>query len=139
MRKLVTAQGEIRWRELLGVLPPQELIPAASHPQIQLLGNLPLHFPVTRISRIRGNAKGLIFSTESGHQLQILCENIRMIDMLEEQAKLLEHPTWSELAQFMKLPRRAEFAEAAAIEVLQSHAEHTSRIQVLEQILGRTL
>ncbi len=139
MRHLVNDSGDIKWRELLCVLPAQELVSATTHPQVEVMGNMPVHLPITRITRLKSvAAKGLLFVSESGFQSQLMSENPRVLDILEAQTSLLEHPTWTEIVHFLKLPRRIELAETAAHEILLSHAEHSGRIAILDQILERT-
>jgi hypothetical protein len=138
MKHLISDSSDIKWCELLRILPTAELVPATLHPQVQLLGQIPQQVPIVRVARVKAPRTGLLLVTEAGFQLQINSENARVIDMLETQIRLLEHPTWAEVTQFIKLPRRIEMAETAAHEILLSHGEHLVRLKELDSILAKT-
>ena len=78
---------------------------------------------------------GIVFFTEFGMTMQAQSESKVVMDMLWEQLEGLTHPTWSELVQYLKLPRRMDLAEATAKDVLFSHAEQTARIQEVEELI----
>lgn len=137
MRHLVSDTSDIKWCELLRILPTAELIPANLHPQVQLLGHVPGQVAIVRISRLKAPQAGLLLVTESGFQTTLAAENPRVLDMLEAQLKLLEHPTWNEITQFLKLPRRMEMAETAAHEILLSYGEQLGRLTELDAILAK--
>jgi hypothetical protein len=138
MKHLVNDSSDIKWCELLRILPTAELLPATLHPQVQLLGQIPQQVPIVRIARVKTPRSGLLLVTESGFQTQINSENPRIMDLLEAQLKQLEHPTWAEVTQFLKLPRRIEMAETAAHEILLSHGEQLVRLKELDSILAKT-
>ncbi len=126
---VVTAEGRIRWREMLEILPKSECTPLTLHPGLKITGQIPPHIPIGRWDRIRAaNAPGILFSTEIGLSLQLSSEASLLIDMLWEQLDGLDHPTWSELVQYLRVPRRLEIAEATASDVLRSHGEQTQRL-----------
>jgi hypothetical protein len=131
---VVTTDGKIRWRELLDVLPKAELTAVTFHPRVRVVGQIPPHLPIGRFDRIRMPSEGLLFTTELGLSLQIFSDSGTLLDMLWEQLDGLSHPTWSELVQYLRLPRRLEIAEATAGDVLRSHGEQTQRLRELEAL-----
>ena len=133
---LVTSDGRVRWRELLEVLPKGECVPVSIHPKIRLSGSLPPHLPIGKIDRVKSPAPGILLATESGFSLHISSENPVLIHMLWEQLEGLSHPTWNELLQYLRLPRRIELAESTALDVLRSHGEQVSRMKELQDLLG---
>jgi len=56
--------------------------------------------------------------------------------MIWEQLEGLSHPTWSELIQYLKLPRKLELAESTAMDILRSHGEQSSRVKELLDLLA---
>jgi len=140
---VVDSQGRINWCELLQVLPKSELIPLSTHPQIQISGNLPPHLPITRIDKVKTPSPGFMLSTELGLFIHLACggatEGTRapsvLTDMLWEQLSSVQHPTWSELVQSVKLPRRLDFAQSTAQDVLKSHAESVAHLSALGELL----
>ena len=132
---VVSPEGRIRWRQLLDILPKNDLAPMTFHPQVNWIGQIPPHIPITRFERVKMPQPGLLFSTELGMNTQALTENSILVDMIWDQIEGLTHPTWSELVNYVKLPRKLEVAEATAKDVLYSHAEQTSRLRDLEELI----
>lgn len=133
---LVSEAGKIRWRDLLDILPKSECMPIALHSGVRLSGALPPHLPIGRIDRIKSPGPGILLSTESGFNLTITSENNRLLDMLWDQLDGLQNPTWNELAQHLRLPRRLEVAETTANDVLTSHGELSGKLRDLAQLLS---
>jgi hypothetical protein len=134
--RLIDADGRIRWRMLLDVLPKSECVSIALQPQIRVQGNLPLQLPINEIAPIKTPDPGFVLATEAGLALKIVSDSQILRDMLWDQLQGLVNPTWSELLQYLKVPRRLEIAEETAIEVIRSHGEHTSRLNGLVQLLA---
>ncbi|MGK5083287.1 hypothetical protein WDW37_08265 [Bdellovibrionota bacterium FG-1] len=132
---VVTSDGRIRWRELLEVLPKAELTPVTFHSQIRIVGQIPPHIPIGRFDRIKMPEAGILLSTELGMNTQLFSESALLLDMLWEQLDGLIHPTWSELVQYLRLPRRLEIAETTASDVLRSHGEQTRHLRELGEII----
>lgn len=56
--------------------------------------------------------------------------------MIWEQLEGLSHPTWSELVQYLRLPRKIELAESTAIDVLRSHNEQAAKLKEMNDLLA---
>lgn len=132
---LVGDDGSIRWRLLLDILPKSEHVAVSFHSQIRLVGSLPPHMPIGRISLAKSPTHGVILATESGFHLHIGSENPRVVDILWDQLEGLVHPTWHELLQYLKLPRSMELAETTAADILRSHGEQSLRLAEMRELL----
>ncbi len=133
---MVGAEGTIRWRDLLNILPKSECIPATLHPEIQLKGQLPPHLPIGRFDRVKTPSAGILMTTETGMSLHLGCDDSRMLEIISEQLEGLRHPTWNELSQFLRAPRRLDVAVAAAEDVLRVHAVETARQAELRKLIA---
>ncbi|MBC7690325.1 MAG: hypothetical protein H7222_01025 [Methylotenera sp.] len=136
---MVGNDGQIHWKKLLEVLPKSENVPLAQHSQVRVLGSLPLHTPIGRIEKIKAPQPAVLLITESGFNMRIIPESPILLDMIFAQLKDLSHPTWSELSQFVTLPRRLELAETAATDVLRSHGEQSAKLKELSDLLNACL
>jgi hypothetical protein len=132
---VVTPEGKIRWREMLEVLPKTELTSVSFHPRIRISGQVPPYLPIGKIDRIRMPQPGIILATELGLNAQIFSDSQVLLDMIWDQLEGLVHPTWNELVQYLKVPRRLEIAEATASDVLRSHGESTQRLRELGELI----
>jgi hypothetical protein len=133
---MISNTGEIRWRELLGVLPKGECMQASLHPRLQMRGQLPPHVPIDRIERVQMPAPGFLLSTESGFSLHISSDSQLLLDMLADQLNGMTHPTWNELARYLTLPRRLEAAEETAGDLLRSHGSVVLEARGLRELLS---
>lgn len=133
---VVTREGRIRWRELLEILPKAECTAITFSPRVKITGQLPTHVAIGRIDRIRGAQPGILLSTEIGLNSQLTFDSPVLLDMVWEQLDGLVHPTWSELVQYLRVPRRLEVAEATAADVLRSHGEQSRRLDALRELLA---
>ncbi len=133
---LVTSDGRVRWRELIEILPKSECIAISLHPRIRLSGSLPPHLPIGKIDRVKAPMPGLLLATESGFTLHIGSESPMLLNILWDQLDGLAHPTWNELLQYLRLPRKIELAESTALDVLRSHEEQTIRLKALRDLLS---
>jgi hypothetical protein len=133
---LVTPEGKIRWSQLLKILPKPEITAITLHPRVTLTGSLPLHLPIAQLSPTKVPSPGILLSTEAGISMKIHSDMPALLDMIWEQLEGLSSPTWSELLQYLKLPRRIELAETTATDVLRSHGEQTRRIRDLQELLA---
>jgi hypothetical protein len=133
---LVSTEGKIRWSQLLKILPKAELNAITLHPRITLTGSLPLHLPIAQIAPTKVPSPGFILTTEAGLSIKVHSDSQLLLEMLWDQLEGLSSPTWSELLQYLKLPRRIELAETTATDVLRSHGEQMRRIRDLGELLA---
>jgi hypothetical protein len=133
---LVTPEGKMRWSQLLKILPKPEITAITLHPRVTLTGSLPLHLPISQIAPTKVPSPGILLSTEAGISMKIHSDMAILLEMIWDQLEGLSSPTWSELLQYLKLPRRIELAETTASDVLRSHGEQTRRIRDLLELLA---
>jgi hypothetical protein len=133
---IVDTQGRIQWTELLKVLPASELTGVTTHARVQVSGNLPPHLPIHTIEKVQAPSLGILLATELGSFIHLACDGATVLDILWEQLSHAQHPTWSELVQSLKLPRRIDFAQSTAQEVLKSHAEARAHLAALGELLS---
>jgi hypothetical protein len=133
---MVTDQGRIRWRELMTVLPKSEQVNVLIHPRIRITGSIPPHLPIEKIEALKNPRSGVQLSTESGFMLQIICELPLLTQILLDQLEGIAHPTWNELLQYLKVPRKIELVESTAFDVLRSHEEQSMIFKELRNIMA---
>lgn len=133
---LVTAEGKVRWSELLKILSPAELVPVSLHPLVTLVGTLPQHLAIGHITTIKIPKPGILLATELGPHLKLLTETTLLLDMLVDQLEGVQSPTWSELLTFLRLPRRPELAEATASDILQLHGKQACKVRELREVIA---
>jgi hypothetical protein len=133
---LVTSDGRVKWRELVDILPKAECVTVPLHPRIRMSGSLPPHLPIGKIERVKSPMAGILLATESGFTLHLGSDSTLLISMLWEQLEGLSHPTWNELLQYLRLPRKVDLAESTAFDVLRSHGEQIARLKELRDLLG---
>jgi hypothetical protein len=133
---LVSAEGRVRWRDVLEILPKAECVPVTLHPRIRIQGNLPTHLPIARMERVKMPQPGILLTTDSGFALQVLTDDSMLLDMMADQLEGVTYATWSEVVAFLKLPRRREIAETTASDLIRSHGEQMGRIHELEKLLS---
>jgi hypothetical protein len=88
------------------------------------------------MEKVKVPSPGVLLSTESGFSLHIGADSSLLLSMIQDQLQGVEHPTWNELLQYLKLPRRVELAESTALEVLRSHTEQHDRLDELKNLLS---
>lgn len=135
LMKLVDAEGNLRWRELLDTLPKSELMPITLHPGVKWAGSLAAQIPIARMVRTRSPQPGWIFATEGGLTLRLTTQPEWLSDLIEAQLEGMMHPTWNELTNYLRLPRSLELATSTAQEILKAHREQSAKIQDLEAAL----
>lgn len=131
---VINAEGQVSWGQLMGVLAKSECIPLTLHPEIQISGSMPPHVAISRIERTP--EPGVMFATEIGFTLKIATTSLVLMDILWDQLKGLSNPTWSELIQYLKVPRRLELAQATAADVLKLHSERNHTLKELYRLLA---
>lgn len=132
---MVDAEGCVNWKDLLETLPKNECVLPTVHPRVRLSGSLPPHLPIDRIDRVKTPVPGILLSTESGFSLHIASEVPLFLTMLWDQMDGLNHPTWTELMNYLRLPRKVELAESTALEILRSHGEQIGIIHGLTELI----
>ncbi len=132
---LVNGEGRIRWRELIEVLPKAECVPLTIHSRIRMSGSMPPHIPIHRMERVKSPAPGILLATETGFNLTITIDAPLLLTILWEMLEGLSHPTWNEILQYVRIPKKVELAESTAFEVLRCHAEQTTQMKELQALL----
>ncbi len=133
---LVTSDGKLRWGRLLEILPPGECTSVSSHPRLRLTGTLPPHLAIGRMERVKTPTPGILLITESGFNLHIGSDSPFLLNLIWDQLDGVKHPTWSELLQYLKVPRRLELAESTALDVLRSHGEQVAKLRDIRALLS---
>ena len=139
MGTVVTDDGEVRWGELLKILPKSEFTSVSHHSSVRLSGTLPLQTTILRWEKVRSPSLGILLSSEAGHHLHIGCESSRQVDIIWDQLRELKHPTWSELVPWLKLPRDLTRVEQIASDFIQNWHEQRSRALDLRELLDESL
>lgn len=132
---IVTEEGQIDWRPFCQILPERELVSFTRHADVRMTGSLPPHLPIHKISRLKGPYPRILFTTEAGLNLQVGSDNSQVTEILWNQVKDLNYPTWNELTQSTFIPRDLELAMATATDILRCHGEQVEkRKQLLDLI-----
>jgi hypothetical protein len=139
MQGVIGSEGQIHWRELFNVLPKSEFTPMASHPMIRLTGTLPPQVTIARWEKVRVPTAGILLSTEAGFHLHLGCDSPRMLEMIWDQLGAMKHPTWAELAPWLRLPRTPERIEQIANDLLQAWHEQSARTQQIQELIEECL
>lgn len=134
--ELFSEAGRVRWSRLIQILPKSEVTALTLHSRIELVGSMPAHLPISQIAQIKAPSPGILLATEAGINLRIHSDSARLLEMIMDQLEGLVSPTWSELTQYIKLPRRIELADATANDVLHAHGVQTQRLKQLSELLG---
>jgi hypothetical protein len=138
MAHFILPEGKILWKELIGTLSPQDFVPISVHPLLTIRGQMPLQTPITHLSTVKA-PQGILMATEAGHQLGLEIPNRLLMEILWDQIQALDRPTWSEIVEYVRAPRRLETLEARAADLLRIQGEHQNLIQHLSGILLDTL
>jgi len=137
--EVVTNDGGVRWGKLLSILPRSECVQVTLHSSVRIVGILPAMVAIAKVERVQSPEPGFLLATENGMSVRLVCDDPRLRDMLDDQLKSLEHPTWSELVQTIKLPRSVDFAHAAASDVLQTHSQQAAKLGELRSLIAACL
>lgn len=132
----VNKEAQINWKALLAVLPPTELTTLSLHPEVTLQGQLPPQIPIGRIDRLKAAQATILLCTDSGHLLQIQSANSILLEMIWSQIEGKINHTWSELLQYVQIPRKADIAQVAANDILRCYLEEAALAQELHSILS---
>jgi len=136
---VIRNHGTPCWSQVLKLLPKAELVPVPLHPQVMITGKIPLHTPIFKMDRQKAPLPGVTLYTETGFTQQVLVNagaNQSLIaEILADQIKELGHPTWSEIVQFVRIPKRAELAKESAQDLLLSHHETQAKVKSFQALL----
>lgn len=111
LSQYIKEDGTVVWKNILKLIPVNEICPIPHSTLLNLEGKLPIHSAIIRVERIRGNQNGITLMTESGATLRITSQNKVLIDMIHSQSTHFVHPTWSELIDWIRIPRNLNYAE----------------------------
>lgn len=132
----IKPDGTFRWKSLLKLMQPSELLPWHLHPEVRVSGSLPAHFPITRVDAVQTPFEGILLTTESGFSVGIQVLGARTLyEILVDQLRETRHPTWTELTEMVKLPRNIERATFTAHDVFRCVSEQSKLSEKLQQIL----
>jgi hypothetical protein len=127
IRPYLNSEGKIEWTKLLELLNSADSVPLTQHSLVRIVGNIPVHTPLTKIDRLKSPQNGMLLMTESGALTKVVFDHRMLADMAWDQVKIHAHPTWGELVQTIRLPRSLEIAESAASDILASHQDLTRK------------
>jgi len=140
---IVSPGGELRWNEVLDLLPQSELESVLALPQwVKVTGSMPLQVPINRVTRVKTPALGIQLTTEQGYTLTLLSPRPRVLDMLYEQIERIQKRsifTWGELSVYLRLPKYLEVAESTANELIAAQGEILGQLRALEKISKHAL
>jgi hypothetical protein len=135
----VTTEGRVIWRNLIRSCDSCEVGPITLHPEISVLspqGPVPLQTPLVRIQRSSQGQWMVQLSTEVGASVILQFGNRTVFEVVADQIEALQHPTWSEIVEQVRAPRRVELIEHRAAEILRASGEQKLMIAELESILA---
>ncbi|HCM38445.1 MAG: hypothetical protein A2Z97_16535 [Bdellovibrionales bacterium GWB1_52_6] len=136
MASVVLSSGTINWAGILSILPKSEPLLISMHPLITVSGNLPLHIPISKIDLVKMPAPTLMFLTEIGLHMRLTSDHPRILEVIAQQLEGITHPTWSEIVENVRVPRRIELAETTASDILKSYGEQVTRAGELFDLLS---
>ncbi len=125
--KMVSETGQISWREICSLLPENQKTLITLHPEVRLSGSLPPHIPIMRIEKANQPIPGVRFSTEKGLALHLGSANRALIEVIWDMVKDLKHPTWSEIAQGIRIARDTDILNSTGKDILKSHSEQDQK------------
>jgi len=132
---MVDETGNLNWRKFLSVLPIKDCMPFPVNPAVHLTGQLPPHHPIKRIEKISTQKSGILLSCEAGYLMQVISDDSTVLEMLWDQMKDLNLPTWNELTQTIFLPRKISHVREAAGDIMKAHATKMERVRDLKGLL----
>jgi hypothetical protein len=138
----VTSSGEIIWKSLIQKCESSEVTPITLHPEIRIQspsGAIPLQTPLIRCARSSRGQWSLTLSTESGAMVQLLFSGRTLFEMVADQIESMDHPTWSEIVDFVRAPRKLEVLEHRASSLLRIFGEQSQLMSQIQKILDGTL
>ncbi len=135
MHPMISVSGKIEWIHLIQLFSKSDCVSMPQHSLVRMMGTLPLNSPITRIEKLK-SVHGLLLMTEAGATLKLQFDHHLVFEMAWSQIQGLQHPTWSEMVQWVKLPRALEIAETTARELLQNHGEILGRLEKIKSYLG---
>jgi len=137
MESYVRPDGQILWRSLVGNFSPTDFVPPTLHSGVSIQGQMPLHTPITHLSVTKA-PQAILLVTEAGHQVRLEIPQRFLFDILWDQIQALDRPTWSEIVEFVRAPRRLDQMESCAADLLRVYGEQRSVTEHLTAILSET-
>ena len=135
----VQADGTVVWKNVLKLIPVNEICPMPHSSQLVLQGNLPVHSAIVRIERTKGNPGGIVLMTESGAVMKIGSPLKTLLDMVHSQATHFSHPTWGELVDWVRIPRNLNYAETLRQDLEQNRYDLGRKRVTLRERIEQTL
>jgi hypothetical protein len=142
MSDWVSREGRILWTPLLQKCETCEWVPITLHPEVVIqagAGGIPLQTALIRKNRSTAGQWSLTLSTETGASIALKFARRLTFEMISEQIEAMENPTWSEVVEFVRAPRKPEVLEQRASTVLRAHAEQLMLVAELDKIIALTL
>jgi len=138
--QIVGSEGQIKWQELLKILPKKEKSIFTMHPEIKLSGSLPHNLPITLIELNKSkfdhaNRPIIALSVERGMMITVSSGQPALLQMVWEQIENLDQPTWGELTQFIFLPKDLEFARKTANDISRAYQHQQASLLKLSKVL----
>lgn len=131
---MVTPAGEIRWNALIAALPASEVQPLVGHTSVRLTGALPAHIPITSIQKTK--TPSLLLVTEAGFSQHLIAADEGWLDLIANQLNEFKHPTWGEILETVRLPKKRETATDTARDVLRAFAVESKKHEMFLEILN---
>ena len=142
LAETVTGDGRVLWRNLIRNCDSCEVGPITLHPEISILspqGPIPLQTPLVRCQRSIHGQWAIQLSTEVGASVMLQFANRMVFEVVADQIESLTNPTWSEIVDQVRAPRRLDRIEQRASEILRASGEQKGLIGELEAVLAATL
>ncbi len=135
---LITDDGSVRWRELVRTFSNSDFVPVSFHPEISISGNMPIQTPIVHQTTLK-SPQAIVLATEAGQQMMLEIPNRLLMDVIWDQIRTLDRPTWSEVVEFVRAPRRSESLESRAADLIRVQGEHQAMVSHLEAVLAETI
>ncbi len=131
--------GVIHWKNLLKLIPVNELAPLTHSPSLTIQGSLPVHSAIIRAERTKGHLPGISLMTESGSLLKMHSPEKTLIEILHSQIAHFTHPTWGEILEWVRVPRNLAYAESLKQDLAQNRADLLHKSAILKSKIQATL
>lgn len=138
-KSVIKPNGEIWWKGVIDLLPTSESLPLSFHPEVEIAGKLSSHAPIAKIERMKKTSTTFVLATESGMVRTLHSKNMLICDMIEDQLEGITHPTWAELALYLKLPKNVNLARETAHDILETFHRSQALIRSLKVVLESCL
>lgn len=129
MMKINENEKLVDWSKLMSLFRPEDCQSLTLHTGVTLMGQIPSHTPIVKMERSKTIAHGILLWSESNSCLKIQCSHKLLSDMIWDQMHTWQHPTWSEIVDWVKLPRKLEVAESAANDILNTYEDWDQKLK----------